>query len=539
MENRTLIALLLAIIILFGWQFFLPQKPPQQKAPQTTASEPEQNQGLKGPEPQKETTRGEAATAGSKTAKKTVPAIEQQSTKQIVVETSKLQVTLGNLGGGITSVRLKDYTQTRGGGQGKELIENIAPYLYLPAVSSAGKTGLGAIDSTLFTADRSDITVRDAPETLTFSGKLTDGRVIRKIYTFYPDAFKVDVRVEGEGGPQADLLADLAVISLKDKPSYNFKGPFIFNGAKLEQVDGKLSKPEEKGSAYQWTGFDEGYFSFIFLPEGQVKPQLQIFKAGDTPVERFLFAGNALQGSLYFVPNKISLLKGLNIHAEKIVDFGWFDVIAKPMLWGMNFANKYTHNYGIDIILLTILIKIVFYPLSLKSYKSMKEMQKLQPIIAKIKEKYKNDKEKLNKEMMDVYRTHKINPLGGCLPMAIQIPFFIALYKVLGSAIEFRHAPFMLWINDLSAPEYLYNLTIAGFTLPLRLLPLIMGITMVIQQKMTPSASMDPMQEKMMLLMPVVFTFIFWGFPAGLVLYWLVNNVISIGQQYYINKQVA
>ena len=238
------------------------------------------------------------------------------------------------------------------------------------------------------------------------------------------------------------------------------------------------------------------------------------------------------------MPNKVSLLKQLNIGAEKIVDFGWFDIIAKPMLWGMNWADTFTHNYGIDIILLTVLIKLIFYPLSVKSYKSMKEMQKMQPIVAKLKEKYKDDKEKLNKEMMEIYKTKGVNPLGGCLPMVIQIPVFFALYRVLMGAIEFRHAPFVFWIKDLASPENLFTLSVAGFSLPLRVLPLIMGITMVIQQKMQPT-SVDPMQEKMMLFMPVVFTFLFWGFPTGLVLYWLVNNVISIGQQYYINKQVA
>ena len=176
--------------------------------------------------------------------------------------------------------------------------------------------------------------------------------------------------------------------------------------------------------------------------------------------------------------------------------------------------------------------------MSVKSYKSMKEMQKLQPQIAKLKEKYKDDREKLNREMMDIYKQKKVNPMGGCLPMVIQIPVFFALYKVLLGAIEFRHAPFFLWINDLAAPEDLFSFSVAGFTVPLRLLPFIMGITMVIQQKMTPSG-VDPIQQKMMMFMPIVFTFLFWGFPSGLVLYWLVNNVISIAQQYYINKKVS
>ena len=167
----------------------------------------------------------------------------------------------------------------------------------------------------------------------------------------------------------------------------------------------------------------------------------------------------------------------------------------------------------------------------------MKKMQELQPLVKKLKEKYPNDKQKLNQEMMDLYKTRGVNPMGGCLPMIIQIPVFFALYKGLSGAIELRHASFMFWINDLSAPEDLFSFSVAGYVIPIRILPLIMGITQFIQQKMTPTASTDPMQEKMMLFMPIVFLFIMWGFPSGLVLYWLINNVISIGQQYYINKK--
>jgi YidC/Oxa1 family membrane protein insertase len=168
----------------------------------------------------------------------------------------------------------------------------------------------------------------------------------------------------------------------------------------------------------------------------------------------------------------------------------------------------------------------------------MKKMQKLQPKIVKLKEKYANDKGKLNQEMMGLYKTEGVNPMGGCLPMVIQIPVFFALYKALSGAIELRHAHFLWWINDLSAPEDLFMFHVLGYALPIRILPLIMGITQIVQQKMTPTTA-DPMQEKIMLLMPIVFTFLFWSFPSGLVLYWLINNVISIAQQYYINKKTT
>jgi YidC/Oxa1 family membrane protein insertase len=218
-------------------------------------------------------------------------------------------------------------------------------------------------------------------------------------------------------------------------------------------------------------------------------------------------------------------LKTLGVSAEKLVDFGFFTVVAKPLIWLLKFTNKVTKNFGIDIIILSILIKIIFLPLTQISFKSMKAMQKVQPEMARLKETYKNDKARLQQEIMLLYKRRKINPMSGCLPMVIQIPVFIALYNALQYTIEMRHAPFFLWMKDLAAKD------------PIYITPLIMGATMVIQQKMTPSAA-DPAQAKMFMLMPVMFTFLFLNFPSGLVLYWLVNNILSIAHQYYLNKKV-
>ena len=340
--------------------------------------------------------------------------------------------------------------------EGKELIEDIKPYQYVPALSESG-AGASATDATIFSPDKTGLTVKDAPESITFTGALTNGKKVKKTYTFYPDRYTIGLQVSVENLDPDKTYLDLAMISMKEKPSYAFKGPFIYDGKSLNQIE-KLEKPVDAGKTYTYAGFDEGYFAFIWIPQEASKPALKIEEANQTvPIERLKLDKPDVSGQLYFGPRDIGILKTLNIRAEKIVDFGWFDIVAKPMLWGMSWANKFTHNYGIDIILLTILIKIIFYPLSLKSYKSMKEMQKLQPQIAKLREKYKDDKEKLNKEMMGIYKTKGINPLGGCLPMVIQIPVFFALYKVLIGAIEFRHAPFMLWINDLASPEDLFT----------------------------------------------------------------------------------
>ena len=229
-------------------------------------------------------------------------------------------------------------------------------------------------------------------------------------------------------------------------------------------------------------------------------------------------------------------MKQVGHDLSKAINFGWFDVLAKPMLWLLNFFHGFVGNYGIAIILLTVLIKGAFWPITQKGMKSMKNMQKLQPKVAKLKEKFKGDPQKMNQEMMALYKTYKVNPLGGCLPLVLQIPFFFALYKVLLMSIELRHAPFMLWINDLAAPDRLW----VGFDIPflhgIPVLTLLMGASMYLQQKMTPTTA-DPTQARIMQMLPIIFTFMFINFASGLVLYWFVNNLLSILQQQLINRQ--
>jgi YidC/Oxa1 family membrane protein insertase len=238
----------------------------------------------------------------------------------------------------------------------------------------------------------------------------------------------------------------------------------------------------------------------------------------------------------------LSILSEAGYDLKKVINFGWFDLLAKPCLWFMNKLYSVIPNYGIAIIIMTIIIKVLLWPLGSKSYKSMNEMKRIQPLMAGIREKYKDDKKKQNQEMMALYKTYKINPMGGCLPMLMQLPVFLALYNMLYTAIELRHAPFFGWINDLSAPDRLFNF---DFSIPfmqppygIPVLTLIMGVSMFFQQKMSPPPG-DPTQAKMMMFMPIVFTFIFINFSSGLVLYWLVNNLLSMGQQLYIQKKYS
>jgi YidC/Oxa1 family membrane protein insertase len=231
--------------------------------------------------------------------------------------------------------------------------------------------------------------------------------------------------------------------------------------------------------------------------------------------------------TLYAGPKDYGRLKSLGVNLQENIDFGWFmfgswsfvRLLAEPMFLLLTFIDRMVGNYGISIILLTLLIKTVFIPLTHKSFKSMRAMQAIQPQIKAIQEKHKGNKEKLSKETMALYKEHQINPLGGCFPIFIQIPFFIAFFNILYTSIELRHAPFMGWITDLSAKD------------PYYILPVVMGVSMFVQQKIQPS-TMDPKQARIMMFLPVIFTFFFMNFPAGLVLYWLFNNLFTIAQQF-------
>jgi YidC/Oxa1 family membrane protein insertase len=228
-----------------------------------------------------------------------------------------------------------------------------------------------------------------------------------------------------------------------------------------------------------------------------------------------LFAGPKLQNEL------AKVAEGLDLS----VDYGWLTILAQPIFWLLDKLHSLVNNWGVAIILLTILIKLAFYKLSETSYKSMANMRKMTPRMQALKDRYGDDKERLNKAMMELYKKEKINPLGGCLPIVVQIPVFIALYWVLLESVEMRQAPFALWIDNLSAPD------------PYFVLPLIMGVSMFVQQKLNP-APVDPLQAKIMMSLPLVFTVFFAFFPAGLVLYWTVNNLLSITQQWYITRSI-
>jgi YidC/Oxa1 family membrane protein insertase len=277
------------------------------------------------------------------------------------------------------------------------------------------------------------------------------------------------------------------------------------------------------------------YFISAWIPDADSTNNFKLRKFGDKDLYLFGFTSNAVevvpnsQGSLkasfYAGPKDTEALEKISPFLDLTVDYGWLWMIAKPLFWLLKYIQSAIGNWGLAIIGLTLAVKALFYKLSATSYRSMAKMKKLAPKMAEMKERYGDDRQKMSQEMMKLYQTEKVNPLGGCLPMLIQMPVFLALYWVLMESVELRHAPFYLWIQDLSVKD------------PFFVLPVIYGFTMWFMQKLNPQPT-DPMQARIMQMLPIVFAFMFLWFPAGLVLYWVTNNTLTIAQQYFITKQI-
>jgi len=550
---RAILAIVLAFLVLLGYQYLFVA--PQEKQQQTLVEETAEPQQPEAPVPGLEPGPAPAAVepAGQPAQFEQPASLPSQEGREIVVETNKYRTVISETGGGIKSFLLKNYRETNeSDAQLKELISTDS-FINLPLYFTWGVDPKKA-QIPLFAADQEKLKVTAGEnQTLTMTAQLSSGLQVTRRMTFKPDSYLIDIAVDIYNFSETPLQGS-PYMSLTNRPfegtatRYLFSGPATLLDGKLQEI--KLKDLEEADKTLQgnitWAAFEGTYFMTAVIPEKQTDQTLKLSADGDVfhtllvSPEEILTAKGRLQYNYqaYFGPKRISTLRETGHELERIVNFGWFDKIAKPALYLLNFFYKYVGNYGIAIILVTVLIKILFWPIAQKGLKSMKNMQKIQPKMSKLKEKYKNDSARLNQEMMNLYKTYKVNPLGGCLPMILQIPVFFALYKVLLQAIELRHAPFMLWITDLSAPDRL----MIGVDIPylggIPVLTLLMGGSMFLQQKMTPSPA-DPTQAKIMLFLPVIFTFLFLNFASGLVLYWLVNNLLSIAQQYMINKKAT
>jgi len=539
MEKRTLLAIALSVVVVFIYQFFFAPKPTPKQPAKTPSA-------IEAPQQQAKTSTPAAGTALTPTPaeKSTQTAIVQKAgvEKDVTVDTPLYRAVFTTRGGTLRSFQLKQFKTKLD--KNASLIElvNYVPNMPLPLSVSFVDSSILVAGNDLYEADRQSVTLgkTDQKTSLTFSQTYPGSVRIEKVFTFNPNdyAIQMEVKVHNLSPATIQQNATLTWFHYDDpaieKDSYTHDGPIYFMDKDVDLTDlTDLKAEEHHGPDVSWSGYESKYFIAAMIPQNPALTSLTLNRDQHNVVSVQLkgpknvipTGQNGLFAyTLYLGPKDYSIMKALNVGLENAIDFGsWVKWLAMPLLIVLKWIFQYVQNYGIAIIILTILIKIIFWPLGNKSYKSMKEMQKLQPKMQELREKYKDDKQKLSQETMALYKTHKVNPLGGCLPILIQIPVFFGLYKVLLYAIELRHSPFFFWIQDLSAKD------------PYYITPIIMGATMFIQQKMTPTMG-DPMQAKIMLLMPVVFTFLFLNFPSGLVLYWLFNNIISIGQQVYINK---
>lgn len=381
--------------------------------------------------------------------------------------------------------------------------------------------------------------------TISFIGRFGPLVLVREL-EFNGDSYLIRERVLIRNFSANQISANLGftmssepLSAMKDRYMPTQISYYYVGGYARESNERTLAAGVQAEDGVLWGTIQNNYFITAVIPHFESP----VFRAGmedgvhrvvmETPIF-VLDPHTELQfnSTYYLGPRERNALSLAPNNLEEALYYGWFNFIAKPLVYVLNFFYGYVHNYGLAIILITIIIKLIFWPLSQKSYNSMLQLKKLQPMIMKLREKHKDDRQKMNQEMMQLYKTYKVNPLGGCLPIAVQIPVFIALYEALMGAIELRHAPFIvylpftdiIWLADLSARD------------PFFITPIIMGATMFLQQKLTPAPG-DPLQAKIMLFLPVILTFLFLTFPSGLVLYWLVNNVLSIAQQWLVMRK--
>ncbi len=546
---RLFLAIVLSIFVFFLWEIFFVS---HQDIPRRVPDKPAETQ--KTVDEQASEKQASPATTVSEIDLEERP---DRAFKSVTVQSDLYTAKVSEKGAALTSFLLHNYRQA---------VEPESPRQQLIPEDNKQGTALVRLSGAdpekwgkaHFTTgyDGDTLRIDNSERSISFFWESPIGITIEKQYTFVPDSYlvKLDVVVKNRSGQPIDDNLILSMLNPipEERSRFAFEGPFAFINGELEEIDiDDIGEKPEYSGRVAWAGLCDRYFMTLVIPKANDGSQFKLAHEPGTgmvtvdyvqPVRKISSdMQDVYSFSLYLGPKRMSILRQYDNSLQKALNFGFFDIIAKPCLWLMNFIHDhFIANYGVAIILLTILFKIIFWPLGTKSYKSMAEMKKLQPLMAEIRKKYKDDKKKMNEEIMRLYKTYKVNPMSGCLPMLVQIPVFIAFYRMLYEAIELRHAPFLFWINDLSAPDRLFRFDVS---IPLMLPPygipvltIIMGGTMFLQQKLSPPPG-DPSQAKFMMMMPLVFTVIFINFPSGLVLYWLVNNVISIAQQYYITKK--
>ncbi|WP_457570353.1 membrane protein insertase YidC [Desulfurobacterium sp.] len=426
----------------------------------------------------------------------------------INIETPLYRAKISKVNGAVVDFYVKKYKA--------ELVSDEARKLkvYPLTTVSDNKTVNTWLMETPLESDVTGVSVTKSPEKIVLRGTLPDGREFVKELTFHPDSYVIDVKESLKGAKLSVIIGPDIKVNEAHTSRMGHIGPVLeLSNGKVERIDAKKIKSVAFNSV-KWAGEEDKYF-LCAVKDSAFSVDI-VASNGKSIVNNHVATFKA-----FFGPKELSQLEKLGM--DKAIDFGIFGFLAKPLLKFFLFLHRFIPNYGLVIILITLIIKIIMHPLTHKSFESMKKMQVLAPKMEELKKKYSKDPKKLNEEMMKLYKEEGVNPMGGCLPMILQIPVFFALYEIFLNAVELKGVSF-LWIKDLSTPD------------PTYILPILMGLSMILQQKLTPSA--NPEQQKIFYVMAIVFTFMFAKFPAGLVLYWMTNNLITAAQNFIINKMI-
>ncbi len=534
-EKRLLLAIGISFFFLFAWYtWFVPASPPAVPTGNTATPQP-----TAAPEPVSMPAAAvmTVPTGPAGGMPSAVPALAAAEERTITVETPLYVARLSNRGGVFRSITLSRFQEKRNDPATRvELVRGAAAQSGFPlAAELTGMAGPVGFAGALFEVEGKDLLLKTGEKgILVFRHRTAEGMELVKTLAFDGDGYTVLVRSEVVNRGNAPLAARL---SLSWGPGLEppaggqadaSAGAQYSLGGRVEALKAKKLTAPVDLPLPGWIGSHDAYFLAALLPlagfDGSDAARGQdgrITVGLHSTLQLPPGTARSAEARLYVGPKEMDTLGKADPALTGAIDLGWFSLIAKPLLRLLNWLHGFLGNYGLAIIILSVMLKVIFIPANNASFRSMRKMAALQPRINALRDRHRKDPQKLNAEIMDLYKENKVNPAGGCLPILIQIPVFIALYRVLSGAIELRHAPFALWIADLSVKD------------PFYVTPILMGATMFIQQKMTPTAG-DPKQAQIMLFLPVIFTAMFISLPSGLVLYWLVTNLLSICHQWYM-----
>jgi len=539
MEKRVIVAIVLSILVLVVWQAVFVKSPqPNPAAQQSLQTQaPVTVPQAKAVLPAEKPAADQAASAPGEAAD--LAAVQAESEKEIKLDTPLYTAVWSNRGGVLKSWMLKEHKNEKK--EGLELVPLQAAAIgrFPFSIWTEDASLAEAANSALYRAQAGSSALA-AGERTEIKFEYADGRGLKveKVFSLTGGRYDLDVSVRAwKDGREIEPgivwgpgIGNPSPAEMKQRFSSSTGAAVLSSGKVLRADERKLKTDQTAFNFADWAAYEENYFAALFVLDPGKGAVVFRKEAAEGGPLYFLYVSRPLKA--FIGPKELDALKDFGHAAKKIINFGFFGSIAEVLLVSIKFIHRYVPNWGLAIILMTFVIKIIFFPLTLSSTKSMAKMQELQPKIKALRAKYKKAKQdieqrrQMNEEMMRLYKEHGVNPAGGCLPLLIQLPVFWGVFRMLVVAVEFRHSPFALWITDLSVKD------------PFYVTPILMGATQFIQQKMTPSTA-DPAQAKMMLIMPVVMTVFFMNFQSGLILYWLTTNVLQIAQQALINRMSA